>query len=229
VRAHAALGEVQQAEQALAALKVVWSDADRPNRWLDAALATGIEAEPHLDAPIEQRNYKREVLDVLGPSLWSPPPAPELAVLDSKGEKVTLADYAGRNLILIFYLGDECLHCMEQIREASQRAETFRSLNTEILAMSKDAPEEIAGYEESDDFDLTLLSDPGFENAVRYHAYDDFEEVELHATVLVDRSGGVHWLQVGGDPFMDFDFLEREVRRLEQGVVHELVTSEGTR
>ncbi len=224
VQAHAALDETDAARDALAALQVVWSDADRPNRWLDAALATGLEAEPYLDAPIEQRNYRR-VLDELGPSLWQAPPSPELAVLSSAGETVTLSDYADKNLILIFYLGDECLHCMEQIREASDRAGTFRGLDTEILAMSKDSIEEILGYEESGEFDLTLLSDPNFANARRFRAYDDFEEVELHATILLDKSHDVHWFQLGGDPFMDFDFLEKEVRRLEEGVVHEILAS----
>ena len=225
VRAHAALGNDEAASEALAALKVVWSDADLPNRWLDAALATGIEAEPHLESELEQRNYKRTVLDELGPSLWSPAPAPPLTVLDSAGEEVTLADYEDQNLVLIYYLGDECLHCMEQVAEASERSADFRELNTEILAMSKDTPEEIAGYEESGEFDVTLLHDPGFENARRYHVYDDFEECELHATILLDRNHDVHWFRIGGEPFMDFDFLEKELRRLEEGVVHELRVS----
>lgn len=76
---------------------------------------------------------------------------------------------------------------------------------------------------------VALLHDPGFENARRYHVYDDFEECELHATILPDRNHDVHWFQIGGEPFMDFDFLEEELRRLEQGVVHELRVSEPPR
>jgi tetratricopeptide (TPR) repeat protein len=109
---YAELGEAAKAQEAMSKLMVAWSDADRPNRWLDAAEATGITAEPFNDPRIQQRNYKTEVLDVHGPSIWVPSELPQLAVTDAEGKAVTLADYEGKNVMLIFYLGEECVHCI---------------------------------------------------------------------------------------------------------------------
>jgi hypothetical protein len=48
------------------------------------------------------------------------------------------------------------------------------------------------------------------------HSYDDFEEVELHSTILIDRLGRVHWARNGGDPFGDLAFLEKQLGRMNQ-------------
>ena len=221
VRAHHALGNLDEAREALGVLKATWSDAD-PNRWLEAALATGLEAAPLADPRLAERNYRREVLDVHGPSLYTPPPAPSLIAKDVEGKEATLERYRGKNVLVIFYLGEECVHCIEQLQAANERVKTFEELDTVILAVSKDSVEEIAAYSEDDEFKLTLLSDPTFESARRYHSYDDFEEIELHSTILLDKEHRVHWSKNGGEPFMDFEFIEREVRRLEEGMVQKI-------
>lgn len=218
VVAHHALGNVDEARTSLGILNATWSDAD-PNRWLAAARATGLEAAPVADPRLAERNYRREVLDVHGPSLYRPSPAPELTAQDIEGKDTTLERFRDKNVLLIFYLGEECVHCMEQLQVANERAEAFEELDTVVIAVSKDSVEEIAAYTEDGEYAITLLSDPTFGSARRFHSYDDFEEIELHSTILLDKDHRVHWTRNGGEPFMDFDFLEREVRRLEEGVV----------
>ncbi|MEQ1893038.1 MAG: hypothetical protein ABL998_10880, partial [Planctomycetota bacterium] len=51
-------------------------------------------------------------------------------------------------------------------------------------------------------------------NARRFTSYDDFEEMELHSTILIDTQGRVHWKRTGGDPFADVDFLLAELTRM---------------
>jgi peroxiredoxin len=227
VRAYHQAGNKEKARKALSALKVVWSDADKPNRWLASALATGIDAPPHLEAPLEQRNYKKEILDRMGPSLWHSPAAPAFAAVDSAGKKVTLEDFAGKNVLLIFYLGEDCLHCIEQIEEVNKRVKKLSEQDTVVIAVSKDSIEEIEAYEKSGKFEITLLSDPAFANARRFKSYDDFEEIELHSTILIDKQRRVHWASIGGAPFMNFDYLEREIKRLNAGVVHAITSGSG--
>jgi peroxiredoxin len=212
VVAHHQLGNEDEAREAMARLQVVWSDAERPNRWLEAAEATGVTAAPHLEAPIEQRNYKHEVLDRIGPSLWKAPQAPALTALNSEGHEVELADHIGQNVLLVFYLGEECVHCIEQLTLAEERMERLKELGVVVLAVSKDEVEEIA--EQQEDFELTLLSDPSFDMARRFHSHDDFEEIELHSTFLINPDGGLHWSRIGGEPFTDFDFIESEFERI---------------
>ncbi|MCA9216409.1 MAG: tetratricopeptide repeat protein, partial [Planctomycetales bacterium] len=85
VRAHAALGEVEEARASMAKLNAVWSEADQPNRRLKLALATGVKAKAKLGAEIVERSFKKEVLDKKGHSLWTPPMAPSFSALDSSG------------------------------------------------------------------------------------------------------------------------------------------------
>jgi len=216
VRAYGESGQMEKAKEALSVLKVVWSDADLPNDRFALAMATGIETSAHVETAIEERNYG-EFLQTHGPSLWSPARAPEFTLPDSSGTNVSLADFQGKNVIVIFYQGGTCLHCMEQMQAIHQRMAEFEELNTAILAISKDDQEAIRNYEST--IRVKLLSDPEFSVARKYSSYDDFEEIELHSTFLIDPLGRVHFAKTGGDPFMDFGFLLDEVRRLNETVV----------
>jgi peroxiredoxin len=59
-----------------------------------------------------------------------------------------------------------------------------------------------------------LLSDTDHANARRFTSYDDFEDIELHSTILIDARGRVHWKRTGGDPFTDMEFLQKELKRM---------------
>ena len=208
-----ALERDEEAAEALARLQSVWESADRPNRWLEGAEATGIEVGVAPAGLVKERNYQETVLARLGPSVWSPPMAPKLWAQNTSGEMTSLDEFRGKNVIMIFYLGGQCLHCMEQLQEAEGVVESFEALNTKIIAISRDDVATNREYEETSN-GLTLLSDPDFVNARRFLSYDDFEEIELHSTLLIDAAGRVHWSQHGGEPFMDFEFLKKEIRHL---------------
>ena len=47
-----------------------------------------------------------------------------------------------------------------------------------------------------------------------YRAYDDFEQMPLHGTFLVDAAGKVRWQDISFEPFNDLKFLEAESQRL---------------
>ncbi|MGH9626888.1 MAG: peroxiredoxin family protein, partial [Bryobacteraceae bacterium] len=177
--------------------------------------ATGITAEPRDSSPVSQRNYREVSLDRFGPNVWEPYPAPKLDVVDSEGKRVTLEQYRGKNVILIFYLGRECLHCMKQLKDIDQKKDEWASLDAVVLAVSSNKPEDNARYvKEMAVPSARLLSDTGFENARRFKSYDDFEEMELHSTILIDKSGRVHWARTGGAPFSDTGFLAKQLKRM---------------
>ena len=194
-------------------LAAVWSNADTTNRWMAKAKATKVKAASIPSDLMKERNYQHTVLDKLGNSIWTAPDAPELSASASDGTQVSLKEFRGKNVIVIFYLGGQCLHCMEQMNEAYKLSDQFQQNGTEIIAISKDDLDTIKQYEQSK-IGVKLLSDPDFSNARRFNSYDDFEEIELHSTILIDYAGRVHWSKHGGDPFMDFDFLMNEVNVL---------------
>ena len=227
--AYAAMGEKEKARDAYSRLLYVWSDADRGLKWFERARSLGLEAKPRDSSPGSQRNFKTTTLQHFGPNLWEPYEAPRLDALDSKGKRVTLEEFRGKNVLLIFYLGEECPHCLEQLTQVTKNKDQFSRLDTEVLAISSDTPERNAASLKLGALPFTLLSDSSFENARRFKSYDDFEELALHSTILIDRRGRVHWARTGGDPFTDFDFLFKELKRLNESGGDEAAKSAETR
>jgi len=222
VRAHAALGETSQAQEAMARLLFVASDADKGLKILERAKATGITAVPRDSSPAPQRNYAMTSLEKYGPNRWEPYAAPPLEVRDAAGKHVTLADYRGKNVMLIFYLGRECPHCMRQLHDIGKKKEDWERLNAVVLAVSSAAPDQNAAtLKELGELPIRLLSDDKYANAHRFHSYDDFEEIELHSTILIDKKGRVHWARNGGEPFSDTAFLVKQLERMNEAAMAE--------
>ncbi len=61
----------------------------------------------------------------------------------------------------------------------------------------------------------------------RLKSYDDFEDIELHSTILIDKLGRVHWARSGGDPFTDVAFLTKELARMNAAVKSQSVGGGG--
>ncbi len=211
VRSHHALGHTREASEAMSALLFTASGADRGVKAVELAKATGIGAEPKDNSPRKQRRYEDASLASYGPNVWEPFAAPALEALDGDGKKVTLAEYRGKNVILVFYLGRECVHCMKQLRDIQGKKDEWERLNTVVLAVSSNAAEINAKNPLPG---VRLLSDTAFANSRRYRSYDDFEEMEVHSTILVDRKGRVHWARTGGEPFGKMDFLVKQLERM---------------
>jgi peroxiredoxin len=215
VRAYAQTGEAAKAQDAMARLLFVTADADPGLKMIERAKATGITATARDSSPRPQRNYLRTSLEKYGPNRWEPYDAPQLDVLDSEGKHVSLQDYRGKNVMLIFYLGQECPHCMRQLHDIGNKKDDWERLNTVVLAVSSASSQKNAETLKTlGKLPIRLLSDDHYTNARRFHSYDDFEEIELHSTLLIDSKGRVYWARLGGDPFSDTAFLTKQLERM---------------
>ena len=215
-RAHFALGESAKAENDYGRLLYVWSGANPNLRWLTSVASLGLKATPIPPTLAPERPYRLDALASLGPLNWEPYTAPKLSCLDVEKQEVTLEQYRGTNVILIFYLNDECVHCMEQLRAINGRTADWGDLNTVVLGVSSVSPEKNKESSKLGKLSMRLLSDHDHENARRFASYDDFEELELHSTILIDTQGRVHWKRTGGKPFADVEFLLQSVKRMNQ-------------
>ena len=213
VQAHHALGHQKEAEDAMARLLFQAAGADKGLKLLERAQATGIKAKAKDSSPGPQRNYAQADLSRFGPNAWSPHEAARLEAVDKDKQPVTLENYRGKNVILVFYLGRECAHCLKQLKELNARKEDWARLDTVVLAVSGNTPETNAEVAQTHP-GVTFLSDDNSTNAKRYQSYDDFEEMDVHSTVLIDKQGRVHWSRTGGAPFEDTAFLVKQLERM---------------
>ena len=61
---------------------------------------------------------------------------------------------------------------------------------------------------------FAMLCDPELEAFKRWRCYDDFEDMTLHGTFLVDAEGRVRWQDISYEPFTEIEWLLGESRRL---------------
>ena len=213
-QAQVAAGARDKAADTWARLQFIWSDATAGLKPLASARALGLTAPPVDRSPGKQRNYPRTSLDQHGPAIWTANPAPPLDARDATGAVVTLDEFKGKNVLLVFYLGGTCVHCLTQLKQIGEQKDEFGRLDTVLLAVSSDTPEVNAKSQEG--FAWRLLSDPTLANTKRFKSYDDFEAMPIHSTLLIDRQGRIHWGRHGGDPFDDVKFLQAQLRRMNE-------------
>lgn len=156
-------------------------------------------------------------LETLGPLVWSPFSANPFELADTEGRIRRLSDYAGKNVVVLFYLGGKCAHCMQQLQAFGKEIEALRKLNTELIAISTDSPAETLMLKQNADaikFPMPLLSSPGLEVFKSYRVYDDFEKQAMHGTFLIDSRGKVRYQKISPDPFLDVEFIKTEAERV---------------
>jgi peroxiredoxin len=215
-RARFALGDRAKAENDYGRLLHVWSGANANLRWMTSVTALGLKTAPIPPTLAPERPYRLDALVHLGPLNWEPYAAPKLSCLDTESQPVTLEQFRGKNVILVFYLNDECVHCVEQLKAINGKSEDWSNENTVVLGVSSTSPEKNKESTKLGKLPMHLLSDRDHENARRFASYDDFEELELHSTLLIDTQGRVHWKRTGGKPFADVEFLLQSVKRMNQ-------------
>lgn len=211
---HFASGNKERAEHFAGRLAYVWSNADKDLKWLMDVEKLGLKLKPIAETPEKERTYRPVELDTLGPMNWKPFNAPKLDVVNGEGKQVTLENYAGKNVVLVFFLGDACVHCVGQLKSINDRMADFTTQETVVLAVCSAAPDSFSKSTVLEGVNVTFLADKNHENARRFSSYDDFEEMELHSTILIDKAGKVRWKRTGGDPFMNIDFLINELKRV---------------
>jgi peroxiredoxin len=120
-------------------------------------------------------------------------------------------------VVLLFYLGVGCPHCVEQLSTFAGQAKAYADAGISLVGISTDAKPLAAPTLPADappSFAFPLLSDASLEAFKAYRAYDDFEKMPLHGTFLLDGDGLIRWQEIGPDPFTDSAFLLAEAKRL---------------
>lgn len=137
--------------------------------------------------------------------------APGWELPDATGKRRKLDEFLGRPTVLVFFKGEGCLHCAEQIALLRKRAKVFENLGAKLVAVSTDDVTTLAAALESAPTPFLMVSDA--EKAV-FRAYGCGDDATLHGTFVLDAAGAVRWKTTGATPFMAIDNVIAEVARL---------------
>jgi peroxiredoxin (alkyl hydroperoxide reductase subunit C) len=128
--------------------------------------------------------------------------APDFTLRDQDGEKVSLADYRGRKVLLIFYPGDFSPMCGDQLSIYQEVKPEIEEKGVELLGVSVDSFFAHKAFQEKLGIDTRLLSDfePKGEVARAYGSYVEKLGFANRTLVLVDEDGTVSWTYESDDP-----------------------------
>ncbi len=78
---------------------------------------------------------------------------------NEKGEKVSLSDYRGKNLVIYFYPKDLTHGCTKEAKEFTDLKREFEDENTVVLGISRDDYESHREFINREDLEIDLISD----------------------------------------------------------------------
>lgn len=129
-------------------------------------------------------------------------PAPDFTLRDQDGEKVSLSDYKGRKVMLVFYPLDFSPVCSDQLAIYQEVKPEITAKGVELVGISIDSSYAHKAFQEKLGIDTTLLSDfePKGEVARAYGSYIDGAGIANRTLVLVDEEGQVAWTHESPNP-----------------------------
>ena len=186
--------------------------AERPTRPpLEHELAGSLSQRAHASASAENSFANRF-------ACWRPLPAPELTLPDSRGQLLSLRDFSGKPVLLVFFLGAGCAHCIEQLSLLAPLKDQLDTSEISLVAISTDTVdglEQTNQYLQAEErFPFPIVSDSTHQRFRAYGAFDEFRNRPLHGVFLVDGRGRMLWRHTGPKPFMQVEFLLDEANRV---------------
>ena len=223
-----AVGKEKEAREAYRTLEPLARSADRDlpvfrrlepivARWKADKSWTAPSTQPANNPGTDETAIDKIELSTLGPLAWSAPAAEPFSKGDIAGTPWDLAGQKGKNVLVLFFLGGKCAHCMQQLQIFGKEYESLKKLNVETVAISTDDVEASKALKNNKDgikFPMPILADPKLELFKLYRAYDDFESQPLHATFLIDAQGNVRFQRISADPFLEVEFIKTEAERV---------------
>lgn len=127
--------------------------------------------------------------------------APEFTLFNSEKGEVKLSDYAGKNLLILFYPQAFTGTCTTELCSIRDGISEYGRLNTEVVGISVDSLFTLAKFKEDQKFNFPLLSDFNKTVSTAYGClYDEFvfgmKGVSKRSAFIVDKDGIIRYAEV---------------------------------
>jgi peroxiredoxin Q/BCP len=130
--------------------------------------------------------------------------APAFTLTDAGGKTVSLADFAGKDLVLYFYPKDDTPGCTKEACGFRDFWKEIQKLGAVVVGVSGDGAESHRKFIEKYRLPFALLSDPGKKMMAKYGAYGEKTLYGrktmgvIRSTVWIGPDGKVrkHWARI---------------------------------
>lgn len=142
--------------------------------------------------------------------------APEFSLYNSEKNKVSLSDYKGRNVLLLFFPLAFTGTCTKELCGVRDNISQYDNSNVHVLGISVDSLYTLAKYKEEQHLNFPLLSDFNKEVSTAYGSlYQTFgfgmQGVGKRSAFVVDKEGVVRYAEVleNANEIPDFEAIQK--------------------
>lgn len=127
--------------------------------------------------------------------------APDFVLPTDSGKLLSLRDFRGRPVVLVFYPADWSPVCGDQLTLYNEVLSMFEEHDSQVLALSVDGRWCHRAFAEQRGLRFPLLSDFEPKGAVarRYGVYDADQGTARRALFVLDEEGVIRWSHVSPD------------------------------
>jgi glutaredoxin-dependent peroxiredoxin len=127
--------------------------------------------------------------------------APDFSLFDSDKNKVNLADFKGKNVVLLFFPQAFTGVCTKELCSVRDNIATYNNVNAQVLGISVDSIFTLAKFKEEQGYNFPLLSDFNKDISTTYDSlYDSFlfdmKGVSKRSAFVIDKEGVVQYAEV---------------------------------
>jgi peroxiredoxin Q/BCP len=132
--------------------------------------------------------------------------APDFDLPASGGQQIKLSDFAGKNLVIVFYPKDQTPGCTRQFCALRDDLSDFEAANTAIIGSNPGSRESHERFIAAQSYPFPILVDADRQMAQAYHALKEDGKGIARTVYIIDASGVIRYAKAGLPP--DSELLE---------------------
>jgi peroxiredoxin len=139
-------------------------------------------------------------------SIQAGQPAPDFSLFNTEKQKVTLSEFKGKNVVLLFFPLAFTSVCTAELCNVRDNISLYNDANARVLGISVDSLFVLNKYKAEQNLNFPLLSDFNKEASVAFDVlYDTFpsygmQGVSKRAAFVIDKEGIVRYAEVCAVP-----------------------------
>ena len=128
-------------------------------------------------------------------------PAPAFSLFDSEKNKVSLSDFQGQNVLLLFFPLAFTGVCTRQLCSVRDNIGHYDNMKAKVLGISVDSLYTLAKFKEEQSYNFPLLSDFNKEVSKQYNSlYETFgfgmKGVSKRSAFIIDKNGIIQYAEI---------------------------------
>ncbi|MBC7413020.1 MAG: redoxin domain-containing protein [Bacteroidia bacterium] len=127
--------------------------------------------------------------------------APNFTLVNTDKQEVTLTQYEGKNVVLLFFPMAFTGVCTAELCTVRDNITNYNQMNAEVLAISVDSPFALGAFKDKEHYNFQLLSDFNKTVSTAYSSlYETFAfgmaGVSKRSAFVIDKTGTIQYAEV---------------------------------